>query len=94
MLRPHATGPTVGKKFTRLPHWRHVSDYDVGSVGEERRNVFDTHFLATLGGGTLDLDHAFVALMIGVAGGFFLAEFRLDSLRRALRRVTGRPPRD
>jgi len=57
-------------------------------------NVLDTHFLTTLGGGALDLDHAVVALMIGVAGGFFLAEFRLESLRRALRRVTGRPARD
>ncbi|HEY2481733.1 MAG TPA: hypothetical protein VGI30_05990 [Caulobacteraceae bacterium] len=56
--------------------------------------MLGAHYLATLAGGTLDLDHAFVALMIGVAGGFFLAEFRLDSLRRALRRVTGRPPRD
>ena len=56
--------------------------------------MLDTHFLATLGGGALDLDHAIVALMIGVAGGFFLAEFRLESLRRALRRVTGRPARD
>jgi hypothetical protein len=57
-------------------------------------NVLDTHFLANLGGGTLDLDHAIVALMIGVAGGFFLAEVRLESLRRAFRRVTGRQPRD
>lgn len=56
--------------------------------------MLDAHFLTTLGGGALDLDHAIVALMIGVAGGFFLAEFRLDALRRALRRVTGRPPRD
>jgi len=56
--------------------------------------VLDLHFLATLGGGPLDLDHALVALMIGVAGGFFLAELRVKSLREALRRVTGRPPRD
>ena len=56
--------------------------------------MLDAHFLTTLGGGALDLDHAIVALMIGVAGGFFLAEFRLDALRRTLRRVTGRPPRD
>ncbi len=63
-------------------------------LGDGAANVLDTHFLATVGGGTLDLDHAVVALLIGVAGGFFLAEVRLESLRRAFRRVTGRPPRD
>jgi len=54
----------------------------------------DAHMLGLLGGGPLDLAHGLVALAIGVAGGFFLAEIRLEPLRRALRRVAGRRPMD
>lgn len=54
----------------------------------------DAHMLGLLGGGPLDLVHGLVALAIGVAGGFFLAEVRLEPLRRALRRVVGRRPTD
>ena len=43
-------------------------------------------------GGPLDFNHALIALMLGVAGGFFLAELRIEPLKRALKRVTARRP--
>jgi hypothetical protein len=51
----------------------------------------DLHILGALGG-PLDFNHALIALMLGVAGGFFLAELRIEPLKRALRRVTARRP--
>jgi hypothetical protein len=52
----------------------------------------DAHMLGLLGGGPLDLARGLLALMIGVAGGFFLAEIRLGPLARALKRVVARRP--
>ncbi|HEY5289559.1 MAG TPA: hypothetical protein VIJ59_05955 [Caulobacteraceae bacterium] len=49
------------------------------------------HLLPPLLSLPLDSAHSAVALMIGVAGGFFLAEIRLEPLRRALKRKP-RPP--
>jgi hypothetical protein len=52
----------------------------------------DAHMLGLVSG-QLDLCRGLVMLMIGVAGGFFLAEVRLEPLRQALRRVTARKPK-
>ncbi len=54
----------------------------------------DAHMLGLLGGGPLDLVHGLLALAIGIAGGFFLAEVKLAPLARALMRVAGRRPTD
>ena len=54
----------------------------------------DVHMLGVLGGGPLDPVHGVLALAIGIAGGFFLAEIKLAPLARALMRVAGRRPTD
>jgi hypothetical protein len=54
----------------------------------------DAHMLGLLGGGPLDLVHGLLALAIGIAGGFFIAEVRVAPLARALMRVAGRRPAD
>lgn len=42
------------------------------------------HLLAPLLSRPLDFEHAFVAVLIGLSGGAFLAELRLKPLVRAL----------
>ena len=54
----------------------------------------DAHLLGFLAGGPLDPVHGLLALAIGIAGGFFLAEIKLAPLARALMRVAGRRPTD
>ncbi len=51
------------------------------------------HDLAAILSQPLDLAHSIVALLIGVAGGGFLAELRFEPLRRALARRS-KPPID
>jgi hypothetical protein len=51
----------------------------------------DAHFLG-LTGGPLDIGRGLIMLMIGIAGGFILAEVRLEPLKQALRRVVARKP--
>ena len=51
------------------------------------------HALTAILSQPIDIYHAGVALMIGVAGGCFLAELRVKPLRRALARKP-KPPVD
>jgi uncharacterized protein YneF (UPF0154 family) len=53
----------------------------------------DAHMLGLLSG-PLDLVHGLLALAIGIAGGFFIAEVKVAHLARALMRVAGRRPTD
>ncbi|MGH7024132.1 MAG: hypothetical protein ACREEB_11155 [Caulobacteraceae bacterium] len=50
------------------------------------------HVIPLLFSTPLDLQHAVIALMIGIASGFFIAELRLQPLRRLIRRKAPRPP--
>jgi len=52
------------------------------------------HVLTTLTSMPLDPARSAVVLMIGVAGGFFLAELRLEPFRRVLRRLPARGRKD
>ncbi|HWD67245.1 MAG TPA: hypothetical protein VG227_04720 [Caulobacteraceae bacterium] len=49
------------------------------------------HFLGAIFTQPIDIPHSIVALLIGVAGGCFLAEVRLPTLRRAFARKP-KPP--
>ncbi|HEY1880794.1 MAG TPA: hypothetical protein VGG68_12765 [Caulobacteraceae bacterium] len=49
------------------------------------------HILGAIFTQPIDFAHSIVALLIGVAGGCVLAEFRLTPLRRAFARKT-KPP--